>query len=152
MKWILALAAAALAAGTAFAQSYDERPAAARQATSGWDYEQRAVDIAMRDGVRLHTIILVPKGARDAPILLTRTPYNAEDLAGHAASGHLAAILDGYDNAPDVITSGGYIRVVQDVRGKYGSGGIYMMNPPLAGTALNPTKTDDSTDSYDTID
>ncbi len=38
------------------------------------------------------------------------------------------------------------------MRGKYGSGGITMMNPPLAGTALNPTKTDDSTDTYDTID
>ena len=61
-------------------------------------------------------------------------------------------ILDGYDNANDVIVEGGYIRVVQDVRGKYGSKGIYMMNPPLAGTAINPTKTDDSTDAYDTID
>jgi hypothetical protein len=152
MNWIAALAAAMLAAGTASAQSYDERPPAPTQATTGWDYEQRAVDIPMRDGVRLHTIILVPKGAHDAPILLTRTPYNAEDLTGHAASGHLAAILDGYDNADDVIVGGRYIRVVQDVRGKYGSGGIYMMNPPLAGTALNPTKTDDSTDSYDTID
>ena len=33
----------------------------------------------MRDGVKLHTVILVPKGAKHAPILLTRTPYNAND-------------------------------------------------------------------------
>ena len=33
--------------------------------------------IPMRDGVKLHTVILVPKGASGAPILLTRTPYNA---------------------------------------------------------------------------
>ncbi len=33
--------------------------------------------IPMRDGVKLHTVILVPKGAKGAPILLTRTPYNA---------------------------------------------------------------------------
>ena len=63
----------------------------------------------------------------------------------------LSAVLDGYDNANGVIVQGGYIRVVQDVRGKYGSGGIYMMTPPLAGTPLNPTRTDDSTDSYHTI-
>ncbi|HEY1603986.1 MAG TPA: CocE/NonD family hydrolase [Allosphingosinicella sp.] len=148
----IAAAACAVAAVPALAQNADERPAVARQGRAGWDYERRIADIPMRDGVRLHTIILVPMGAHDSPILLTRTPYNAEELTGHAASGHLAAILDGYDNADDVIVQGGYIRVVQDVRGKYGSGGIAMMNPPLAGTALNPTKTDDSTDSYDTID
>jgi hypothetical protein len=154
MKWMafIAAAACAVAAVPALAQNADERPAVARQGRAGWDYERRIADIPMRDGVRLHTIILVPMGAHDSPILLTRTPYNAEELTGHAASGHLAAILDGYDNADDVIVQGGYIRVVQDVRGKYGSGGIAMMNPPLAGTALNPTKTDDSTDSYDTID
>jgi predicted acyl esterase len=33
--------------------------------------------IPMRDGVKLHTVILVPKGAKGAPILLTRTPYDA---------------------------------------------------------------------------
>jgi putative CocE/NonD family hydrolase len=106
----------------------------------------------MRDGVTLHTVILIPRGAAHAPILLTRTPYSAEEQAGYSQSGHLGMILDGYDNANDTITGGGYIRVIQDVRGKYGSKGIYMMNPPLAGTALNPTKTDDSTDAYDTID
>ena len=48
-------------------------------------------------------------------------------------SGHLGMILDGYDNANDIIIEGGYIRVIQDVRGKYGSKGDYMMNPPLRG-------------------
>ena len=43
----------------------------------------------MRDGVRLHTVILVPKGAKRAPILLTRTPYDANGLTSHAASAHL---------------------------------------------------------------
>src|SRR3954469_12043298 len=157
MKWIAAAAAAMPVAGISAAQKpgderYNERPAVLKPATTGFNYERRLVDIPMRDGVKLHTVILIPKGARGAPILLTRTPYNAETLTGHAESGNLAAILDGYDNATDVIVEGGYIRVVQDVRGKYGSGGIYMMNPPLAGTPLHPTKTDDSTDSYDTID
>src|ERR1043165_3085592 len=44
---------------------------------SGADYIRREVMIPMRDGVKLYTSIIVPKGARNAPILLTRTPYNA---------------------------------------------------------------------------
>ena len=105
----------------------------------------------MRDGVRLHTVILVPKGAEHAPILLTRTPYSADQLTSHAASSHLGPILYGYDNATDVIVEGGYIRVIQDIRGKYGSEGDYVMNRPLHGP-LNPTPVDESTDTYDTID
>jgi len=117
--------------------------------------------IPMRDGVRLHTIILIPKGARDAPILLTRTPYSASELTSHdprggeerkaAPSSHLGPILWGYDNATEVIVEGGYIRVIQDVRGKYGSEGDYVMNRPLHGPQ-NPTAVDHATDTYDTID
>jgi hypothetical protein len=83
--------------------------------------------------------------------LLTRTPYNAKDLTGHAMSPHLGPVLQGYDNAVDVIVEGGYIRVVQDVRGKYGSEGDYVMNRPLHGPQ-NPTPVDHATDTYDTID
>src|SRR6478736_1054959 len=49
----------------------------ARAALSGADYIRREVMIPMRDGVKLYTSIIVPKGARNAPIVLTRTPYNA---------------------------------------------------------------------------
>ena len=73
-------------------------------------------------------------------------------LTTNVKSGHLVAALDGYDNAADIIAEGGYIRVVQDVRGKYGSEGDYVMNRPLRRQPLNPTKVDDSTDAYDTID
>jgi hypothetical protein len=107
--------------------------------------------IPMRDGVRLHTVIIVPRGATGAPILLTRTPYDAAALTSHASSAHLGPILQGYDNATDVIVEGGYIRVVQDVRGKYGSEGDYVMNRPLRGPQ-NPTAVDHATDTYDTID
>src|SRR5437016_947200 len=128
-----------------------ETPAHLKVATATWDYERREVMIPMRDGVRLHTVILVPKGAKNAPILLTRTPYSASELTSHAASSHLGPILWGYDNATEVIVAGGYIRVVEDVRGKYDSEGDYVMNRPLHG-ALNPTPVDHSTDTYDTID
>ena len=128
-----------------------EMPAALQSTEDGFDYLRREVMIAMRDGAKLHTVILVPKGARGAGMLLTRTPYNANVLTNNMHSSHLAATLYGYDNATDVIVEGGYIRVVQDVRGKYGSEGDYVMNRPLHGP-LNPTLVDHSTDTYDTID
>ena len=128
-----------------------ETPATLQPATYGFDYVKRDVMIPMRDGVRLHTVVLVPKGAQRAPILLTRTPYNATELTSHAQSSHLGSILSGYDNATDVIVEGGYIRAVQDVRGKYDSEGDYVMNRPLHGPQ-NPTPVDHSTDTYDTID
>ncbi len=128
-----------------------EMPSQLNPVVSSFDFTRREVMIPMRDGVKLHTVILIPVGARRAPILLTRTPYNANELTEHAQSGHLASVLEGYDNAADVIVEGGYIRVVQDVRGKYGSEGDYVMNRPLVGP-LNPTKVDHATDTYDTID
>jgi putative CocE/NonD family hydrolase len=140
---------------SAFAQSAatlpSETPAQVKPVTDTFDYTRRDVMIPMRDGVKLHTVILIPKGAKNAPILLTRTPYNASDLTSHANSSHLGPILEGYDNATDVIVEGGYIRVIQDVRGKYGSEGDYVMNRPLHGP-LNPTNVDHATDTYDTID
>jgi putative CocE/NonD family hydrolase len=128
-----------------------ETPAKFEPDTRSFDYVKHETMIPMRDGVKLHTVIIVPKGATKAPILLTRTPYNANELTSHAQSSHLGPILDGYDNATEVIVEGGYIRVVQDIRGKYGSEGDYVMNRPLHGP-LNPTPVDHSTDTYDTID
>jgi putative CocE/NonD family hydrolase len=131
---------------------YDERPTKLSPSTEGWDYERRAVEIPMRDGVKLHTVILIPKGAKNAPILLTRTPYSADQLTANLHSGNMVAAMDGYDNAADIIVAGGYIRVIQDIRGKYGSEGDYVMNRPLVGGGLNPTQVDDATDTYDAID
>src|ERR1700694_457760 len=139
----------------------NETPAKFEPKTDSFEYIRREVMIPMRDGVKLHTVILVPKGAKDAPILLTRTPYSANELTSHdprggertnaASSAHLGPILNGYDNATDVIVEGGYIRVLQDGRGKYGSEGDYVMNRPLHGPQ-NPTPVDHATDTYDTID
>src|SRR6476646_1960155 len=153
-KWLCGASALAFATGavSANAQEYNETPTTVTPATTGWNYERRIAEIPMRDGVTLHTVILVPKGASNAGIILTRTPYNAEGLSANVHSGNLVAALDGYDNAADIIVEGGYIRVIQDIRGKYGSKGTYVMNRPLVGNPLNPTKVDDSTDAYDTID
>jgi len=128
-----------------------ETPAQFKVSQDTWDHARRDVMIPMRDGVKLHTVILVPKGAKNAPILFTRTPYSANSLTSHAASAHLGPTLWGYDNATEAIVEGGYIRVVQDVRGKCDSEGDYVMNRPLHGP-LNPTSVDESTDTYDTIE
>jgi uncharacterized protein len=128
-----------------------EMPAKFEPVTGSFDYVRRVVMIPMRDGVKLHTVILVPKGAKGVPMLLTRTPYDADSMTSRVSSSHLGPNLEGYDNATDVIVEGGYIRVVQDVRGKYGSEGDYVMNRPLRGP-LNPTPVDHATDTYDTID
>ena len=140
-----------------------ETPAQFTPVHSSFDYTLRDVMIPMRDGVKLHTVIMIPKAAHDAPILLTRTPYDATSMvtytvhgqrSGHMASalrGDAADALQGYDNAVAVIVDGGYIRVIQDVRGKYGSEGGFVMNRPLRGP-LNHSAVDESTDTYDTID
>jgi len=153
---LAAISAASLSArGTPQPPKYptlpSETPATFTPVTEGFDYDKRDVMIPMRDGVKLHTVVIVPKGARRAPILLTRTPYDAKALTSHAQSSHLGPILYGYDNATDVIVEGGYIRAVQDIRGKYGSEGDYVMNRPLHGPQ-NPTPVDHSTDTYDTIE
>jgi putative CocE/NonD family hydrolase len=116
--------------------------------TADYDYVRREVMIPMRDGVKLFTVIMLPKGARNAPILLTRTPYNASGRASRNHSPHLLAALPLSD---EVFAADGYIRVYQDVRGKYKSEGNYIMTRPVRGP-LNTTTVDHVTDAYDTID
>src|SRR3954469_13407439 len=62
--------------------------------TSGYDYVKREVAIPMRDGAKLHTLIVIPKSATagNAPILLTRTPYSADQRI-RAESPHMDAVL-----------------------------------------------------------
>jgi putative CocE/NonD family hydrolase len=113
-----------------------------------YDYVKRVEMIPMRDGTKLYTVLIIPKGAKDAPILLTRTPYNAKRMAKRTASPHASATAAQMDEA---FLEDGYIRVYQDVRGKYGSEGEYVLNRPLRGP-LNSSEVDHATDAYDTID
>jgi hypothetical protein len=123
-------------------------PAHVVMPTANDDYVKRVEMVPMRDGVKLYTVIVIPKGAHDAPMILTRTPYNAKKRAQRMDSAHMLDILPQGDEA---FVRAGYIRVFQDVRGKYGSEGDYIMTRPPIGP-LNQTNTDDTTDAYDTID
>ncbi|WP_425480920.1 CocE/NonD family hydrolase [Pseudolysobacter antarcticus] len=116
--------------------------------TDNADFSKREVMITMRDGIKLHTVIVVPKNAHHAPIIFTRTPYNASKRAERNISPSMLATLPMGD---EVFVSDGYIRVFQDIRGKYGSEGDYVMTRPLRGP-LNSSKVDHSTDAYDSID
>src|SRR5215472_15740758 len=72
-----------------------ETPAQFHVDTSRFDYVERDEMIPMRDGVKLRTIILIPKGAKAAPMLMTRTPYDASDRLKTSNSPHLiSAVLE----------------------------------------------------------
>ncbi len=125
-------------------------PAAAQQAPAGPDFSQmfdkREVMIAARDGVKLHTEIYTPKNVVEPlPIIFERTPYGlAEDGKGY--SRHLRLYEE---MIPD-----GYIFVFQDIRGRYGSEGQFVMQRPVRdpNCRAKPTCIDEGTDTYDTID
>ena len=173
IRFVAALLAAGLIFGAAVEaaevppQKYptlpSETPAQFTPDHSSFGYSIRDVMIPMRDGVKLHTVIMIAKGADDAPMLLTRTPYDASSMVTETVHGQLSGdmasalrgdaedALTGYDNAVPVIVQGGYIRVIQDVRGKYGSEGDFVMNRPFRGP-LNNTPVDEATDTSDTID
>ena len=85
---------------------------------------ENGVRTAMRDGVVLVADVYRPEGEGPFPVLLQRTPY---DRRGGAAPARMLA-------------SHGYIVVVQDTRGRYGSEGEFY---PF----LN-----ESSDGYDTVE
>ncbi|MGB3629875.1 MAG: CocE/NonD family hydrolase, partial [Terracidiphilus sp.] len=91
---------------------------------NGFEYVDREVMIPMRDGVKLYTVIHIPKGATHVPIILTRTPYDAAMRMKQMESPEPGKELTDGD---DVWVEAGFIRVFQDVRGKYGSEGEYVM-------------------------
>ena len=112
------------------------------------DFVRREMMIPMRDGTKLYTVIMMKKGTRNGPILLSRTPYDA----------HSAMFSNPSQKGADMLWAmyreffnDGYIIVQQDIRGLHRSEGTFVMNRPIVGP-LNHTGIDESTDAYDTID
>jgi putative CocE/NonD family hydrolase len=106
-------------------------------------YTKQDAMIPMRDGVRLHTEIYAPKNAAEAlPFLITRTPYGTSD----DKNGYSSLFNIYQEMIPE-----GYIFVMQDIRGRYGSEGKFVMQRP-ARDRRDAKSIDEGTDTYDTID
>jgi len=104
-------------------------------------YERSVANIPMRDGVKLHVVILRPIDMPGPlPILLSRTPYSVDGNSGERF----------IQQRPELAREG-YIYVNGDIRGRFGSDGTFVMMHPLANPG-DPKATDESTDAYDTID
>jgi len=101
--------------------------------------------IPMRDGVKLFTSVYAPKDSSQSyPFMLERTPYSVGPYG-----------IDNYRSTlgpSDLFTKEGFIFVYQDVRGRYLSEGAFVDIPPHKTHFQGPKDTDESTDTYDTID
>jgi len=115
---------------------------------AGADYVKRVVMTPMRDGVKLYTVIVMKKGTRGGPILLSRTPYGAKAATQRTRSQSITEILPVMDAE---FVNDGYVRVYQDIRGAHNSEGEFVMTRPICGP-VNGTGIDESTDAYDTIE
>lgn len=112
------------------------------------DFIKREAMVPMRDGTKLYTVMFMKKGVTNAPILLSRTPYDAKGSTMRTAS---QSVVDVLPIMYKEFVNDGYIIVEQDIRGLHNSEGTFVMNRPIAGP-LNNTGIDESTDAYDTID
>ena len=112
------------------------------------DYIKRTAMVPMRDGTKLYTVIVMKKGTRGGPILLSRTPYDAKSSMNRETS---QSVVDMLPIMYKEFVNDGYIIVQQDIRGLHNSEGQFVMNRPIVGP-LNNTGIDESTDAYDAID
>jgi putative CocE/NonD family hydrolase len=117
--------------------------------TQAFNHTRMESMVPMRDGTKLFTIIMIPNDVQGKmPIVLTRTPYSAARRASRTESPDIAMALPPADEA---LVRDGYVRVYQDVRGRFGSKGQYVMTMPTRGP-FNSGKIDQVTDASDTID
>ena len=106
-----------------------------------FEYERSEAMIPMRDGVKLHAVILRPKQEMGPlPFLMQRTPYGVDHYTTNSVN----------SSKPDLAQSG-YIWVYEDIRGRYKSEGQFVMNRPVVAHAAK-TDVDETTDTRDTID
>ena len=104
------------------------------------EFKYQKVMIPVRDGVKLETVIMTPANATaPLPILFRRTPYGVPATALGLANGSLKEL------ARD-----GYIFVVQNLRGRFGSEGTFELSSKA--DIENPKATSETSDAYDSID
>lgn len=138
-------APALLLASSILAAHAATQDAPIREAYPADDFTLSEAMVPMRDGVKLYTLILTPKHAKGPlPILLERTPYDATRAVPQATT--RLEVARGSHHA-----GGGYVIVVQDLRGRFKSEGEYRMYRVPRGE-FNRSQTDETTDAWDTID
>jgi putative CocE/NonD family hydrolase len=123
-----------------FALAYFTMPAVQAQIGDTLQYSRQEVMITMRDGIRLNTLIQIPKTKEAVPIILLRTPYGVSDNPSPNKNDYLS------DMARE-----GYIFVYQDIRGRYKSEGTFEMQRFMR-DKKKPKSIDESTDTYDAIE
>src|SRR4051812_35119388 len=139
-RCLLALAALSFA-GTAYAQEKREDPAKYVRE----HYSKQEQRIPMRDGIRLYTVVYLPRDTSQAyPILMTRTPYSAGPYGKEKYRPNIGPNRH--------LVRSGYIFVLQDVRGRFLSEGQFDNMRPHRGAKKSKQDVDESTDTYDTID
>jgi uncharacterized protein len=104
------------------------------------EFSREEVMIPVRDGIKLHAVILKPKAATDPlPILMERTPYGVDNTDSDSINSRYPELV--HDR---------YIFVFQDIRGRYKSEGTFVMSRAMVDHS-NPKLIDESTDTYDTV-
>ena len=101
--------------------------------------------ITMRDGIKLYTVMYVPKDISEKyPFLIERTPYSAGPYGDTNYSKRIG---------PDTtLMKEKYIFVYQDVRGRYMSEGANLEMTPYIAAKKTKKDVDESSDTYDTVD
>jgi hypothetical protein len=108
-------------------------------------YTKKVHMIPMRDGVRLFTQVYAPLDtSQEYPIMLRRTPYGIPPYGENRYRNSLGPSWHFVEE--------GYIFVYQDCRGKYRSEGEFVVMRPYLPDKRGPQDTDDSSDTYDTIE
>ncbi len=109
------------------------------------NYTKQEVDIAMRDGVVLHTTIYSPKDtSNEYPILMQRTPYSSRPYG----EGNFRKQIGPNEH----LMKEGNIIVYQDVRGRWLSEGHYENMRAYIPNKTSNNQVDESSDTYDTIE
>jgi uncharacterized protein len=131
---------AALSVAVRFASAAASIDLGVPQGSRIGNYASEEVMIPMRDGIRLHATVWRPRGVRDKlPILMQRSPYGFD----------AAKVARSFDTEYRELAQEGFIFVLEDIRGRFGSEGEFVMLRPRATVRGG---VDESTDAYDSID
>jgi len=117
---------------------------------SAWvaqNYMKQEQMVPMRDGIKLFTAIYTPRDqSKKHPILMVRTPYSCAPYGADKISPRL------WKSYWIHYLQAGYILVIQDVRGRYMSEGVFEDVRPFNAEKKTKQDIDEASDTYDLIE